>query len=168
MSLGVIVLLIVFWFRWQPELCSLLKIVLWGLKCGWGGRAGNWLLFEMLAVNPGWQSSCYHKNVLETRAERDEYEARRELAISLSGLAIGSAPCFAIAEWGECQFSTNGREKKLWPWLRRLWPVGSLWIILSLWNCENPWTELAILTSNSTVLPSVGVTAASQKYQQAQ
>lgn len=112
MSLGVIILLIVLRFRLQPELYSLLTVVLCGLKCRRGGRADNWLPFEELAVNPGWQSSCYYKNMLETRVERDEYEIRRELAISLSGLAIRCSPCFAIAEMGERQFSINSAGEK--------------------------------------------------------
>lgn len=64
---------------------------------------------EMFAVNPGWQSSRYYKNMLETRVGRDEYETRGELAV----LAVGSAPCFAIAEVGECQFSINSGAKTL-------------------------------------------------------
>ena len=111
MSLGVIILLIVLWFRLQLELYSLLAIVLCGLKRRRGGRADNWLPFETFAVNPGWQSHSYYKNMLETRVERGEYEIRRQLAISSSGLAIRSTPCFDIAEWGECQFSINSGEK---------------------------------------------------------
>lgn len=53
MSLGVIILLIVLWFSLQPELYSLLMIVLCELKCGRGGRGDSCLSFEMFTVNLG-------------------------------------------------------------------------------------------------------------------
>lgn len=93
MSLGVIILLIVLWFRLQPELYSLLTIVLCGRKSGRGGRAENWLPFETFAVNPGWQSSCYNKNTFETSVEREEYEISRELAIVRSCRQVHSLLC---------------------------------------------------------------------------
>lgn len=70
MSLGVIILLIVLWFRLQPELYSLLMIVLCELKCGRGGRGDSCLSFEMFTVNLGWQNSFYYKNMLETKGKR--------------------------------------------------------------------------------------------------
>lgn len=62
MSLGAIILLIVLWFRLQPELYSLLMIVLFGLKCGRGGRADSWMPFETYTVNPGWKRGTITKN----------------------------------------------------------------------------------------------------------
>lgn len=70
MSLGVIILLIVLWFRLQPELYCLLLIVLRELKCGRGGRGDSCLSFEMFTVNLGWQNSFYYKNMLETKEKR--------------------------------------------------------------------------------------------------
>ena len=90
---------------------ALLTIVSCGLKCGRGGRADNWWTFETYAESPGGQCSCCYKNMLETTIERGEYEIKMELAISWSGLAIRTAPCFAIDERGGCQFSINGGKK---------------------------------------------------------
>lgn len=92
MSLGAIILLIVLWFRLQLELYSLLTIVLFGFKCRRGGRADSWLSFETHTVNPGWQRGAITTKPLETKG-------LRELPMSLSGLAIRSAPWFAIGAW---------------------------------------------------------------------
>lgn len=116
----------------------MLTIALCGLKCGRGGKADNWLPFGTFAVNPGWQSSHYYKNMLGIRVERDEYEIRRELAISSSGLAIRSTPCFSIDEWGGCQFLINGGKRALGMFVM---PVANGFLVdysLRLRHCENP------------------------------
>lgn len=135
-SLGVIIWLLVLWFQLQY---SLLMIVLYGLKCGRGGRADNWLPFGTFAVNPGWQSSHCYKNLSGTRLEREEYKIRRELAISSPGLAIRFAPCFSIDEWGGCQFLSNGGKRALGMFVM---PMANGFLVgysLSLKHCENPW-----------------------------
>lgn len=73
MSLGAIILLIVLWFRLQPELYSLLAIILFGLKCRRGGTADSWLPFERYTVNPGWQRGAITKKTLEAEGQRDDY-----------------------------------------------------------------------------------------------
>lgn len=53
-------------------------------------------LLKCMNSEPRVAERSYYKKLLETEGQRDEYQIRRELPVFSSGLAIRSAPAFAI------------------------------------------------------------------------